>query len=307
MAGEISSRLPNQLRVDAVPGRKFRRPHPWRACLRGVMTEACAHPDASNVPTASYMSAGSFVTRARAKTEMGASSARVMVRRVGATSGHREVSDSRDVPSSSMTPESAGAWIGLIGVALGALFTLLGVGISEFGQNQRARRAERDAIRARRESRRTELWDISRPAASRVQEFFAGVSRLARYDPNDDHEPNVPFEEGFPDWWYENSVDVRREIALIPSQAFRSMLLIVVDGIDVGYDLARWTEYARGYQHAVARISAVGFDIASSWLRDEPDLDLATQARFDALRGALYDSDNRSREAGKSKKPKGVR
>lgn len=204
-----------------------------------------------------------------------------------------------------MTPESAGAWIGLIGAALGALFTLLGVGISEFGQNRRARRAERDTVRARRESRRTELWDISRPAAGRVQEFFADVSRLARYDPSDEEEPNVSFEEGFPDWWFENSVDVRREIALIPSQEFRTMLLSVVDGIEVGYDLARFTKYARGYQHAVARMSGVGFDIASSWLRDEPDLDLVTQQRLDALRGALYDSDNQSVEEWKNRKRKG--
>lgn len=190
-----------------------------------------------------------------------------------------------------MPADALAAWTGVIGAALGALLALVGVGMSEFGHSRRADRAERDAGVARREARRQELWNISLPAGGRVQDLFATVIRLAQRENADEYEPQAPFEEGFPEWWDERRRDLVRDIALIPSSVIRGALTTAHDGIDIGFDLVRLTGYATGYQRAVARMAVIGFDVASAWLRDEPELDADLQRRLDDLASKIYEAD----------------
>ena len=157
----------------------------------------------------------------------------------------------------------------LIPVLLGAAVALAGVAISEFGQSRRAARAEKIVEKNREEFRRAELWQISIPPASRIRDSFAKVARVAT--PED---PWVPEEEpwdddGFESWWYREEQQVSRDIALIPSAELRADLTIVAKGVSYSWALVNKLGFRANQRTAAADIGCLGFELISTWMRDE--------------------------------------
>ena len=158
-------------------------------------------------------------------------------------------------------------------VIVGACIALAGVLFGEFFQFLRARGSRAEGRRVREEDRRAELWNLSRPAAARLQDQLITVLRLAEpplpYHPSSD--TSVPFEEGFPEWWIDQDRSVEREIALLPSQAFRDAMTTIRRGIGEAWALPR-AGYGASHQDAVRRIAEIGLEAIAAWLRDERSL-----------------------------------
>lgn len=161
----------------------------------------------------------------------------------------------------------------LIPVLLGAMVALAGVAISELGQSRRAARAEAVTQKSREELRRTELWQISIAPASRIRDSFAKVARAAT--PEDPWEPEErPWDdEMFDSWWFKEEQQVSNDIALIPSAELRRDLALVAKGVSFSWALAHKVAYRPNHQRAAADMGQLGFELISSWMRDERTID----------------------------------
>lgn len=162
---------------------------------------------------------------------------------------------------------------------------LAGVFLSGLFGEWRARRVERDARDTRNDDRRHQLWEMSLPAAGRVQELFLTANAIAQPQPPDP-EPTLPFDEGFPDWWEDRGQKLLQDVALIPSRQIREMLDVAADGVSYSYGLTRETAWAPTYQESVLSTSRLGFEVVSAWMRDE-NVDSTTQAKVNGLKASL--------------------
>ncbi len=162
---------------------------------------------------------------------------------------------------------------------------LAGVFLTGLFGEWRARRVERDARESRTDDRRHQLWEMSLPAAGRVQELFLTANGFAQPKPPE-FEPTLPFDEGFPDWWEDRGQKLLQDVALIPSRPIRELLDIAADGVSYSYGLTRQTAWAPTYQESVLSTSRLGFEVVSAWMRDE-SVDSATQAKVNALKASL--------------------
>lgn len=199
-------------------------------------------------------------------------------------------------------------WNSIVPVAVGALIALASVGVAEVGQWGRARRAESAALAARAEDRRAELWQISLPAAARVQNLFAsvvGVSSLpSPYEQQD--EQGLPFGEAFPEWWEARDADLERDVALIPSPDFRALLTTLREGIGYGWSLSHMVGFAADDRAAVLDIARTGFAAISAWMRGEQEVEPDLRARVEAVAIALRDVKEQYRVELEESKPKGL-
>lgn len=194
-----------------------------------------------------------------------------------------------------MSEVTGSAWIGVVGVTVGALFTILGIGISELGHFLRARRAEKAAALARDEVRRAELWQISLPAATRVQEVLWTAVRFARPRWLGESIEDLPsFDEGFETWYLGIAGDVYRDVMMIPSPTFRHALNRVVGALryssyitSLGYKPSYITEPS--HRETVLSIAHLGLDIVSAWMRDEQSLDDESEKELATLWRRLQD------------------
>ncbi|MGV3733695.1 MAG: hypothetical protein ACO1N6_09890 [Microcella sp.] len=167
-------------------------------------------------------------------------------------------------------------FLDLIPILFGSALTLAGVGISELGQSRRAARAERAMERSREEVRRAELWQISLAPATRIRDSFAMVARAATPEDPWGPEEDPWDEEKFDSWWYSEEQQVSRDIALIPSIELRKDLALVAKGVSYSWALVAKVGYRANQQEAAADLGRLGFDLISSWMRDErgPEADL---------------------------------
>lgn len=194
----------------------------------------------------------------------------------------------------------------ILSAAGGAAIALAGVGIAEFGQSRRARRSEDAALTARSEDRRAELWQISLPAAGRIQDLFATVIQLAQ--PPSPWQPDTgeSFDDAFPEWWETKEQGLQRDIFLIPSPDFRALLTTASQGVYYGWALAHKERYSSSYRNAVLQIGRIGLEISSAWMRDEKIVDHELRVRIDAVATAARDVERQFRmELEEERDPKG--
>lgn len=161
----------------------------------------------------------------------------------------------------------------LLPILVGALVALAGVAISEMGQSRRATRAEIISQESREEARRAELWQISIAPASRIRDSFAKVARAAT--PEDPWGPEErPWDdEAFDSWWFKEEQQVSNDIALIPSAELRLDLALIVKGVSFSWALVKKVSYRPDQQRAAADLGKLGFELISSWMRDERSID----------------------------------
>ncbi|MRG60128.1 hypothetical protein GE115_09625 [Agromyces sp. CFH 90414] len=161
----------------------------------------------------------------------------------------------------------------LLGAGIALAGGLLGVLLIEFFQSRRAREARAEAGRTRDEDRRAELWNLSRPAAARIQDQLMTVLHMAQppIPNNRPHDSELPFDEGFPDWWNDRDRLLEREIALLPSSEFRGAVTDVRRSIGEAWALPS-SGCGRNHEDAVRRVTELGLEAIAAWLRDERTL-----------------------------------
>lgn len=108
--------------------------------------------------------------------------------------------------------------------------------------------------------------------------------RVARRDYTNSEEDS-DFDEEFSQWWKDERLGVQRDIALIPSAAYRNALVLICEGVDYAGYLAAM----HGWSHRgqVQWLSQLGFDVASAWMRDEMEMEMVLQGPIDELTQAL--------------------
>ena len=180
-------------------------------------------------------------------------------------------------------------WSGIWASIVGAAIALVGVGLAELGQGLRARSQAKAAAAARHEDRRAELWQISIPAASRIQKEFADLVRKTSTIPSDPTFDQPPFDNVFPDWWEGKEIALRTDVALIPSREFRSWIESVNEGLTISWHLVRKVGYASNQEAAVLKVSQIGFEVISAWLRDERTIDAELLKKVDELQTSNAD------------------
>lgn len=120
------------------------------------------------------------------------------------------------------------------------------------------------------------MWQISIIPASRIRDSFAKVARAAT--PEDPWDPDErPWDdEMFESWWFKEEQQVSNDIALIPSAELRKDLALVAKGVSYSWALVSKVGYRVSQQKAAADLGRLGFELISSWMRDEralePDL-----------------------------------
>lgn len=80
----------------------------------------------------------------------------------------------------------------------------------------------------------------------------------------------------FESWWFKEEQQVSNDIALIPSAELRKDLALVAKGVSYSWALVSKVGYRVSQQKAAADLGRLGFELISSWMRDEralePDL-----------------------------------
>ena len=186
-------------------------------------------------------------------------------------------------------------WSGIAAASVGAFIALAGVGLAEFGQWRRARSTEKATLAARAEDRQAELWEISLPAAGRVQDLFATVIQSSLPPSPWEPEFGTSFEEGFAEWWESKVHSLQRDIALIPSPDFREFLTTTSNGVGYGWALSHKAGYAPSYRNAVLEVGRIAFEVSSAWMRDEQVVESELRTRVDAVAAAIGEADEQYR------------
>lgn len=88
-------------------------------------------------------------------------------------------------------------------------------------------------------------------------------------------------------WWKRHELDLKKDVALIPSDECRGMLTAVSLGIASGHGLSSYSHYSWSRSAAVQKASDLGFEIVSAWLRDQQELSPGMRDRVAELRAAL--------------------
>jgi hypothetical protein len=137
--------------------------------------------------------------------------------------------------------------------------------------------------------------------------MLARVIRLSRRpNPNEMNGNEVPFDDGFDDVWTNDELELDGYIALIPSVEFRRLLETAAEGINFGWALGNKTGYEVGYRAAVHKVGRLGFDLISSWMRDEQAVDASLRERVAELALAIEEYEEQYQiELEESRKPKG--
>lgn len=108
----------------------------------------------------------------------------------------------------------------------------------------------------------------------KVQQAFLRAERIAleELEPPEPRGPSPDFSdaEGFHQWWDSKTDSLQTTIAMVPEPPTRGMLEDAVFALEYSYGIATGASSRYpSHPEAVRSIARFGFDVASTWLRDE--------------------------------------
>lgn len=165
---------------------------------------------------------------------------------------------------------------GLAGVVLTAVL----------GNRQALRRLEFDAAQAERAVDRERRTAI-REGVERLAEVMLESRDMADYQEPPGYD-GAPFDlnEEWEPWWGRREKIVRRDVARIREDDVRVSLEVVSDALAYAPGIA-WTKSHFRHTDDVIRVASItGFDVATSWLREE-GVSAGTADRVEELRAAV--------------------